>query len=88
MKKRLTFRCWKCAREYSMIREIEGQPQLIVACPFCLEEGVVDLNPYRDAKRVVYRGDGAPPDAALPAYTFPAVIPTAAPAAAAADDVP
>lgn len=88
MKKRLTFQCWNCDRAYTMIREIAGRPQLIVACPFCMEEGVVDLNPYRDSTTPIYKGAGELAEAALPAYTFPTVIPTTAPTAAAADDVP
>ena len=81
MKMRLKFQCWNCNREYTMIREIEGRPQLIVACPYCLQEGVVDLNPYRDSTTPIFQGEDAAPDAALPTYVFPPLIPTAAPIA-------
>ena len=46
MKKRFTFRCWNCKRTYTLYREITDQQEIIVACPYCLKEGVVDLRPY------------------------------------------
>jgi len=62
-----------------MTREIEDKLQMIVACPFCGKEGVVDLDPYRDNATSVYKSLDAPATPAVPTYIFPAVIPTAAP---------
>ena len=47
MKKRLTFKCWNCKRTYTLQREITTEQILTVACPYCGEEDVVDLDPYR-----------------------------------------
>lgn len=80
MKKRLTFLCWSCDREYSMTRDLDGRPRLLVACPFCEKEAVVDLDPYRDKTTPVYKSSGAP-SPTVETYTFPAVIPTSAPGA-------
>ena len=56
MKKRLKFQCWKCEKTYSLLRDIEeGNPQLSVACPFCGEAGIVDLDPYRKPIDTIYR---------------------------------
>ncbi|MCE7987728.1 MAG: hypothetical protein DYG89_41725 [Caldilinea sp. CFX5] len=74
-KQRLTFRCWHCGRTYAMTRELDGQPTLIVACPFCEKEAVVDLDPYRKSITVVHKGLD---DAAVEEYAFPDVIPTTA----------
>jgi hypothetical protein len=87
MKKRLKFRCWSCEREYSMTRAIEGKPELIVACPYCEQEGAVDLSRYRTTVRNVFRGDIAPDSQGVAAsagepaasYDFPELIPTTAP---------
>ncbi len=46
MKHRCIFRCWNCRRNFSLSRELEGQLQLAIVCPFCYKEGVVNLNNY------------------------------------------
>lgn len=78
MKRRLKFKCWNpdCNREYSMTREIVGNPQIIVACPICGKEGVVDLDPFRDSTVPVYQSDGTSVAPPIPIYNFPDVIPT------------
>ncbi len=78
MKKRLKFLCCYCDREYSMTREITGKPTLLVACPFCEKEAVVDLDPYRKNTTSIFKSVDAP-DKAIEAYDFPAVLPTSAP---------
>ena len=77
---RLKFRCWneKCAHDYEMTREIEGRAQIIVACPYCGVEGVVDLDPYRDPTVIIYKGADETEQTA-PGFRFPPVIPTRAP---------
>ena len=57
MKKRFTFKCWNCPGTYTLYREITDQQKIIVACPYCGAEGVVDLSPYPPVKEVL-RGVG------------------------------
>ncbi len=78
MKKRLTFSCWNCDREYSMTREIDGKPKLFVACPYCEKEAVVDLDPFRRSDVSIYKSLNAP-ETTVDIYAFPSVIPTSAP---------
>ena len=78
MKKlRLEFRCWNCDKTYHMTRQIDDEPTLIVACPYCEKEGVVNLDPYHSPTIIVQRGDK--PATSADGYNFPAVIPTAQP---------
>ena len=73
MKKRLTFECWKCGETYSLLRDLRGWPKLVVECPYCETEAVVDLAPTRDPTVEVFR-DGEP--ATWETLDLPAVIPT------------
>ena len=79
MGKRLTFKCWNCSRNYSLFREITGQQELIVPCPYCKAEALVKLEPYRQDKKSVMKGDLAGDQALGNEYHFPAVIPTQEP---------
>jgi DNA-directed RNA polymerase subunit RPC12/RpoP len=56
MEKRFEFKCWKCERTYTLFREITDEQELIVACPFCNAEGVVDLKPFRKKVETVLKG--------------------------------
>jgi len=78
MNKRLTFTCWKpkCRKKYTLFREITGEQELIVACPYCLTEGVVDLAPYRKPGRIVLRGVAASATASDFEIILPDVVPT------------
>jgi len=78
MKKRLEFTCWNCKKTYSLLREIgEGNPILWVACPFCGEEGMVDLDPFRKKIDKIYRTN-SPQNAAAgeTVYDLPDILPT------------
>ena len=46
MKKRYEFQCWNCPKVYFQSLEISDQKKLIVTCPYCDAEAVVDLRPY------------------------------------------
>lgn len=76
MMKRLIFKCWNCKKEYSLFKEITSQQALIVPCPFCNEQAVVKLEPYKQEKISVLRGDEAGGQALVYEYQFPEVIPT------------
>ena len=76
MKKRLNFKCWKCQLNYSLLRELEGKPKFAVECPFCGEEGIVDLNPYRQDSIEVFRSGISDKEPSGTALNFPDVIAT------------
>jgi len=71
MKKRQKFNCWNCNRDFSLLLEITDQQTLIVPCPFCEAECVVELTPHY--KKPVMRGDGAGTAEEL---DLPEVLPT------------
>jgi DNA-directed RNA polymerase subunit RPC12/RpoP len=78
MEKRLTFKCWKCKKTYSLLREIgEGNPQLSVACPFCGAEGIADLDPFRKKVDAIFK-DASPQNITVgeTVYDLPDVLPT------------
>jgi uncharacterized Zn finger protein len=81
MKKRLTFACWNCPHSYSLLREIEGWPKLMVECPFCGQEGIADLDPYREQRVEVFKNDKADIIDVGEELKFPDKIPTKPPKA-------
>lgn len=76
MKKRLSFKCWKCKHTYSLFKEITDQQTLIIACPFCHAEARVELPQYRTKPISLLRGGTGEVEAIEYEYDFPAVIPT------------
>ena len=59
-----------------MFKEITQEQELIVACPYCNNEAVVKLEPFKKKNRVVMR-DVADGDQSIGYdYDFPEVIPT------------
>lgn len=78
-KKRVKLKCWnsECGRTYTLLREFKGQPILFVRCPFCLEEGEVDLAPWRSETWEIYQGEGEA-GFALETLDLPDVLPTRA----------
>ncbi len=81
MKKRFTFQCWECKKNYTLFKEITHEQELIVQCPFCNAEAVVKLNPFRREKKTVLRGGGDDEQSVGLEYDFPNVIPTQKPEA-------
>ena len=76
MEKRIKMKCWKCRREYTLLRDlqVDEQPRLQVECPFCGELAVVDLAPFRTERTDVLRsGSSAKMGAGL---NLPDVLPT------------
>jgi len=78
-KERLTFACWHCQREYTLLRATDGAAQWFVQCPYCEKEAVVDLAPYRKPGTDIFKSVDAPPAQPGDTLTLPAVIPTSAP---------
>jgi hypothetical protein len=76
-KKRITNRCWNkpdCGRDYSLLKEFDGQPTFLIACPFCGAEAVVRLDPYVSPVREIYAGGDAP--LTLDVLNLPDVLPS------------
>ena len=76
MKKRFTFLCWKCQKTYTLYREITEEQELIVACPFCNTEAVVDLQPFRKVKKEIFRSIDLSEVAPVFELKLPEIIPT------------
>ncbi|MCP4420639.1 MAG: hypothetical protein GY805_28870 [Chloroflexi bacterium] len=76
MRKRIKMKCWHCKREYSLLKslDVDEKPRLIVECPFCENEAVVDLAPFRTENLAVLRsGDATKTGTKL---DLPDVLPT------------
>ena len=76
MKKRFTFKCWNCNREYTLFKEITGDQVLFVCCPFCGKEAEASLDPYITSKKTILRGGAGDEQSMGYEYNFPEVIPT------------
>ncbi len=79
MRKRLKFNCWSCHRNFSLLLEITNQQTLVVPCPFCEAECVVELEPYR--KKAILRKDdevvtSTPRNDTVEELDLPEVLPT------------
>ena len=57
MKKRFTFKCWSCERTYTLFKEITKEQVLIVPCPYCKADAIVELPLYVKEKKTVLRKD-------------------------------
>jgi len=75
MKKRHTFVCWNCEETYTLMREFIAGQVLNVACPFCGEEGIVDLAPYSQATEIIYRQTAAQ-ESSVPGVELPDILST------------
>ncbi|MBO8087414.1 MAG: hypothetical protein J7D61_15370 [Marichromatium sp.] len=56
MQKRLSFICCQCQRNFTQLVETEGNPVLIVHCPYCGADCKVNLPPDQSRVSAVYRG--------------------------------
>lgn len=79
MKKRFTFQCWNCLRTYTLFREITKEQKITVACPYCNQEAVVDLTPFRKEKISVLKGAGGQEQPLGEELELPEIIPTQKP---------
>lgn len=78
---RITLKCWHCERTYTLYRQlnVDEQPRLLVQCPFCEREGVVDLAPWRSDLTDVYKGFDPNPASLGQTLDLPDVLPTSEP---------
>lgn len=72
---RLTFQCHACSETYSLYKETEGFPKLLIACPYCGAEAEVDLAIFRSTEKTTYR-QASPAQSEATVLKFPDVIPT------------
>jgi DNA-directed RNA polymerase subunit RPC12/RpoP len=79
MKKRFTFKCWNCPKEYTLFREITNEQVITVACPYCNADAVVDLQPFRKPTKTVLRGDANNEKSPGFELQLPDVLPTQKP---------
>ena len=76
--KRFRFQCWNCPKVYSLIIEITDQEELIVTCPYCRAEAIVDLRPYKGRIKTVL-GAGEVSTADDNDIQLPGILPTRMP---------
>lgn len=75
---RFNFRCWKVdcighRKPYSLTRRV-NQERLIVTCPYCGAEGVVELANYRREQNIVAASGDS--EVTLEDFVLPEVLPT------------
>ncbi len=79
--KRLKLQCWNCPQTYFEPLEITDQQEIIVTCPYCKAEAVINLRPYRKHAKTVIGNDDTTTDILEP-------IPTRMPGDATTDAPP
>lgn len=62
-----------------MFREITDEQKISVACPYCNAEAVVDLNPFRQEKRAVFRRENPDEQSLGMELQLPDILPTQKP---------
>jgi len=82
-KQRPTFSCCNCERPFGETIKPDDQAELIVVCPYCYAECVVDLAPYHDHDSTpILRSTNPAPaggdddQPSSPRYRFPDRVPT------------
>lgn len=55
MSKKLKLQCWNCPKTYFETLDITDQQEIIVRCPYCRAEAVVNLKPYRKKTMTVIK---------------------------------
>jgi hypothetical protein len=55
MNKRLKLQCWNCPKAFFSPVEITVEQEIIVSCPYCRAEAVVNLKPYRKKNTMVMK---------------------------------
>jgi len=74
MKTRPSFQCWQCERTFGQVVDLEGEPVLLLECPYCGAECKVDMAPYRKRVVTVTKDEAAGPS--TDRYELPQTVPT------------
>lgn len=75
-KTRPKFQCCKCERCFGQVVDLEGEPVIILECPYCGAQCKVDLAPYRQRVVVVHRGAETGPGTDTGRWELPGTVPT------------
>ena len=76
MSNRLKFQCWNCKDVFSLLLDTDEKPDLISECPYCTEEVLIELEPYRNKETTLFRKDLQDNAKLLATDAFPEVVPT------------
>jgi hypothetical protein len=79
MTKRFKFQCWSCPKVYFQALEITDQQELIVACPYCRAEAVVNLQPYDKKPKTLLKREKGNETPSQEGFQFPEIFPTRKP---------
>lgn len=74
MNTRPEFQCCNCERCFGQVVDLEGEPVIIVMCPYCGAQCKVDLAPYRQRFVVVHKGAGS--ESGGERWELPGTVPT------------
>jgi len=74
MKTRPSFESWKCNLTFGQVVDLEGEPVLLLECPYCGAECKVDMSPYKHRVVTVTKGEEAGPSTVR--YELPETVPT------------
>lgn len=74
METRPSFECCQCKRIFGQVVDLEGEPVLLLECPYCGAECKVDMAPYRLRVVTVTRGGEDGPSTVRP--ELPDTVPT------------
>ncbi|MBE0671410.1 MAG: hypothetical protein IH588_12540 [Anaerolineales bacterium] len=77
MNKRLKLQCWNCPKTYFETLDITDKQEVIVKCPYCNVEAVVNLKPFHKQSKTmrVFRGENKDAQSDEE-FQFPDVLPT------------
>jgi DNA-directed RNA polymerase subunit RPC12/RpoP len=77
MNKHQKLQCWNCPKTFYSPVEITDEQEIIVHCPYCRVEAVVNLKPYRKKGKVmsVLKGEN-PSGQGNEEFQLPEIIPT------------
>ncbi len=77
MKKRVTLHCWNCERDYTLQRQLDNSEHILnVACPYCGQEGVVNLKPWLAPSTELYQSEDGRTQSIGQILNLPDVLPT------------
>jgi hypothetical protein len=74
MKTRPSFECWQCEGIFGQVVDLDGEPVLLLECPYCGAQCKVDMAPFRQRVVTLTRDEAAGPSTIR--YELPEIVPT------------